>query len=69
MSILATALISIIQNGPALINEAITIYGEIKASLSATDQAAIDAALVQAQASDADSTNKADAALDAASKM
>jgi hypothetical protein len=64
----AQAIISILINAPALINEAQTLYNAVKGSLSSEDQATVDAALAQAIASDAGATAKADAALDAAAK-
>ncbi len=61
---IATAILSIIQNAPFLINEATTLYQAVKGDLSATDISQIDAALAAAQAADATATAKADAALD-----
>ncbi len=64
----ATAIISILQSAPFLINEATTLYQAVKGSLSATDIDQIDAALRSAQLADAEATARADAALDEAAK-
>jgi len=62
------AILALIQFAPAAINEVTAVYNAIKGDLSTTDQAQIDAALANAQASDAAATAAADKALDDASK-
>ncbi len=65
---IAEALVAILANAPALVNEATVLYNAVKGSLSSDDQATVDAALAAAIESDSAATAKADAALDAASK-
>lgn len=60
---IAEAIISILTQAPGLIAEATTLYTAVKSSLSLTDQAAVDAALAKAIASDAAATQRADEAL------
>lgn len=62
LSILSKAPAAVAE-GAAIVNDVVTIYGEIKDELSATDQAAIDQALTTAQVSDAAATKTADEAL------
>ena len=66
MSEIATAIIALITNAPQIINETISLYNAVRSDLSETDQQAIDAALASSQATDAQATATADAALDAA---
>lgn len=63
-----SAIVALIQNAPYAINEIMTLYDAVKSDLSDTDQAQIDAALANAQQSDAAATAQADIALDAASQ-
>lgn len=65
---LAKLLLGVITQAPALIQEAKDVYTANQANFSATDQAAIDAALAASQTGDAASTAKADAALGDAAK-
>jgi hypothetical protein len=60
---IAEAIIAILSQAPTLVAEATTLYTAVKSSLSLTDQAAVDAALAKAIASDANATAQADAAL------
>jgi hypothetical protein len=62
------AILTILTIGPAVIDEATSIYNKVKSDLSETDQAKIDQALADAQKSDAAATNHADAALEQASQ-
>lgn len=63
---IAEALIAILTNAPALINEVTLLYNVVKSSLHTDDQLAIDQMLEDIKASDAAATAKAAAALDAA---
>lgn len=65
---IAEAIIAILTNAPALINEATVLYNAVKSSLSSDDQATVDAALAAAKASDWAATQRADEALEAAAK-
>lgn len=67
--IVLQAILALIENAPAAIAETKALYVAIKGDLSATDQAAIDTALASAQEADFAATAKADAALEAASKV
>lgn len=64
--IVLQAILALIQNAPAAINEISNLYAAVKGNMSASDQATIDAALAAAQRNDANATAQADAALDAA---
>ncbi len=63
---IAEAILALIQFAPAAISEITAVYNAVKGDLSQTDQIAIDNALTQAQAADAQATAKADSALDQA---
>lgn len=65
---IAAAILAIIQNAPFLINEATTLYQAVKGDLSASDISQIDAALQAAKDADWAATQKADDALEDASK-
>lgn len=65
---IAEALIAILTNAPALINEATVLYNAVKGSLSSDDMATVDAALAAAKTSDLAATKRADDALEAAAK-
>jgi len=62
MPTIAAALLGLITNAPAEIDAIKAIYSFVKGSLSDTEVADIDAALQQAQDSDAAATARADAA-------
>lgn len=69
----ANSILTIAQAAPGYIGTAATVisaletvYTEVRSELSNTDQAAIDKALADAKAADAEATAKADAALDTA---
>ena len=68
MPVIVESILGLIQYAPQAISEITALYGAVKADLSETDQAKIDAALANAQAQDAAATAAADAALDAAAK-
>lgn len=68
MPVIVTSILSLIQYAPQAITEITALYNSIKADMSQTDQATIDAALANAIAQDAQATNAADQALDQAAK-
>lgn len=68
MPVIVTAILGLIQYAPQAISEVTALYNAVKADISETDQATIDAALLAAQQGDATATAQADAALDAASQ-
>ena len=65
---IAELILSLIQVAPSAINEITSLYNAVKGDLSATDQAAIDAALLAAQNADWAATQAADDALEQAAK-
>ncbi len=68
MPTLLQALLVVLQNAPAEIDAFKSIYAAVKGSLTPTDIVTVDSALAQAIADDLAATQKADAALEAASK-
>lgn len=68
MPVIVQSILSLLTYAPQAITEITNLYNVIKADISETDQAKINAALLSAQQSDAAATARADAALDAASK-
>lgn len=72
---IASSLLSIAQNVPGyvgaaatVIDEAETIYNEVKTNINTSDQATLDAAFTAAKAADRKATDDAGAALTDASK-
>lgn len=63
----AEAILALIQYAPQAYQEIKAVYAAVKGDLSATDQIAIDNALTQAEAADAQATTAADEALTDAS--
>lgn len=66
---IAQALIALITNAPTIAADVGAIYEKVKGLLSADDQASVEAALKDAQSSDAVATKEADTALTDASKV
>jgi hypothetical protein len=66
MSPIVTLLLQLIPLVPTALTQVVALYDEIKATLSPSDQATIEAALAQAQTADAAATAQADKDLTAA---
>jgi hypothetical protein len=64
----AELILALLQQAPQAITEITALYAAVKADLSETDQASIDAALASAQQADASATAQADSDLDTAAK-
>jgi hypothetical protein len=65
----AATIIALIEQGVILIPKFVQLWSNIRGSFSASDMAAIDAALETAKTRDASDTAQADIDLDAASKL
>jgi hypothetical protein len=64
----AATIITLIEEGVILIPKFLNLWSNIKGSFSASDMAAVDAALEKAKQQDAADTAQADTDLDAAGK-